>query len=271
MSADDAPGRSLAPVGYRSPPVEHRFKKGVSGNPRGRPRKDLDRKKRAEKISHIEDLILVEALRPIQVRENDQIIEMPMIQAVLRGIGVAAVKGSHKAQMALTQMVQATQNKKHAAALDFFETFHTYKTHWLAEFEACDRAGRPRPDPLPHPDDIVLNYKRGTVTFNGPIAHHEKARWDQLLEVRQESLEDIEEGERLLRQRPGKLRKIYENEIADLRERADVIGGIFPDEETRRKPGFDLETWRDRNGTLDRLKREIKAREGKRRTKSVGS
>ncbi len=263
MSAEDGaqPSRSLAPVGYRSPPAQHRFQKGVSGNPRGRPRKEPGDAHRKAKVTFVEDLLMVEALRLIQVRENDQIIEMPMIQAVIRGMGIAAVKGSHRAQMALTQMVRATQDKHQAARLDFFETFSKYKQHWLDEFEASDRAGRPRPIPLPHPDDIVLNYKTGTVTFNGPISHEEKARWDQMLEIRKNSLEDIKEGERFLRNRPGKLRAIAEAEIARSRELADIVGGVIPDEATRRTPGFDLETWRDRNGTLERIRREKKTRE----------
>ena len=119
----------------------------------------------------------------------------------------------------------------------------------------------------PHPDDVALNYKRGTVTFNGPISHDEKAQWDSMFEVRNNSLEDIREGERLLRQRPGKLREVYETEIANLRKLADIVGGVFPDEKTRRTPGFDLEAWRDRNGTLERLKREQRARQRKRQPK----
>ena len=38
---ENAVGRDLQtfPVGYKKPPVQHRFKKGCSGNPGGRPRK----------------------------------------------------------------------------------------------------------------------------------------------------------------------------------------------------------------------------------------
>ena len=266
MSADDPlePGRSLATVGYRSPPVEHRFRKGVSGNPRGRPPKAAGERQRTAKQLYVEDILMTEALRPIQVRENDQIVEMPMIQAVIRGMGVAAVKGSHRAQMALTQMATAAQNKHLAAHQEFFETFHIYKTRWLAELERCDRAGVARPAPIPHPDDIVLNYKRGTVTFNGPISHDDKAQWDGMLEIRKGNLEDIEEGERFLRNRPGKMRAFAEADIAESKKMADIIGGIIPDEETRREPGFDLQTWRDQNGTLERITLEKKARDRKR-------
>lgn len=35
-------GKAPGPVGPGNPPAEHRFRKGVSGNPRGRPRKERD-------------------------------------------------------------------------------------------------------------------------------------------------------------------------------------------------------------------------------------
>ena len=39
-NSDSTPTRSgaVSPVGYKKPPVEHRFKKGQTGNPHGRPR-----------------------------------------------------------------------------------------------------------------------------------------------------------------------------------------------------------------------------------------
>ena len=255
MSADETPDPSLASVGYRSPPVDHRFQKGVSGNPRGRPRKDNRAKQRSANVTHIEDLILIEALRPIQVRENEKIVEMPMIQAVLRGMGVAAVKGSHKAQMALTQMVKATQDKQHATNLELFKTFFEYKEKWLEELEACDRAGRPRPEPLPHPEDIVLDVSRGTVTFNGPVSREAKADWDRMFAIRRANLKEIEECRRQLR-RPGKHKKILEDDLKFAERVVEDIDGLFPEEATRRAAGFDLETWREKNGVLERHKRD---------------
>ena len=66
-------------VGYGRPPSETRFRKGVCGNPGGRPRgMTAGRAKR---------LALQEAYRPITVREGDAVFTLPTIQAVMRQQG----------------------------------------------------------------------------------------------------------------------------------------------------------------------------------------
>jgi hypothetical protein len=61
--------------------------------------------------AYIGDMILFEAIRPVQIRENDKVVELPMIQAILRSLSVSALKGSHRAQIAVAKMVQATQER----------------------------------------------------------------------------------------------------------------------------------------------------------------
>jgi len=73
-------------VGYGRPPATTRFKKGQSGNPKGRPkgRKSVGK-------------IFSDALhRTIEVREGERIRTMPKIEAVIEVNLNKALKGDHR-------------------------------------------------------------------------------------------------------------------------------------------------------------------------------
>lgn len=80
-------GPRVAPkVGYRRPPVEHKFKPGQSGNPRGRP-----------KGKRSEATILNELLNcKISVREGGKVRKITVLEAILLRFTEDALKGNTK-------------------------------------------------------------------------------------------------------------------------------------------------------------------------------
>ena len=90
-------------VGYGKPPAHTRFQKGVSGNPRGRPRGIAPSTARA--------LALKEAYRLVTVRDGERVMRLPMIQAVLRSQLALAAKGHSPAQRAVIAVVDALEQE----------------------------------------------------------------------------------------------------------------------------------------------------------------
>jgi hypothetical protein len=95
-------------VGYGKPPVHSRFRKGQSGNPGGRPRGITAGRAIA--------LALKEAYRPVNVREGNEIITLPAIQAVLRSQVALAAKGNGPAQRDVIAAVQTIEREIEAQA-----------------------------------------------------------------------------------------------------------------------------------------------------------
>jgi hypothetical protein len=61
-----------------------------------------------------------------------------------------------------------------------------YKETWAVAFASYDRAGVDRPEPVPHPDDVNINYETGDVTITGPVMTEQKVARERLLAARSE-------------------------------------------------------------------------------------
>ena len=97
-------------TGYRKPPVDHRFRKGVSGNPAGRPRATGapgDRLPGATEPGR--QMILAEAYRRVTVEEDWEALDLSTHEAVLRAMATAARQGNQTAQHRWTQLVKAAE------------------------------------------------------------------------------------------------------------------------------------------------------------------
>src|SRR4051794_8559084 len=105
-------GERTYEVGYGRPPPQHQFKKGRSGNPKGRPKGKQERVHRNPLIfadQKANQLLMAEAGRNVTVRVDGKKVTMTMLEACVRQISLAAVKGDRAAIRMLFKTVQEVE------------------------------------------------------------------------------------------------------------------------------------------------------------------
>ncbi len=62
-----------------------------------------------------------------------------------------------------------------------------YKDHWGRVLAERARSGATGPEPVPHPDDVIIDSETGEVRYDGPVEEEQKAaqkwlraRWPEL-------------------------------------------------------------------------------------------
>ena len=93
---DKPSGEATSKIGYRRPPEHSRFKPGVSGNPKGRPKqKGLD-------PAHILDVLN----EPVPIKQKGRLRKMPAFEASIRKLLARAVKGDLNSALTFIQLCE---------------------------------------------------------------------------------------------------------------------------------------------------------------------
>ena len=128
---DEVPGPPK-PIGYGTPPEATRFKKGVSGNPRGRPKGTLN-----------VATVLTRTLREkVAITENGRRKTVTKLEAALKQLVNKAATGDLRALRQLTALAhdaEAQQNARDAQHQDLGELDHDVMQGILRRFQVTEQ------------------------------------------------------------------------------------------------------------------------------------
>jgi hypothetical protein len=96
-------------------------------------------------------------------------------------------------------MLTTTERENKALHDQWMDVAMTYKIEWDRELERRRQFGiTDLPDPLPHPDHIVIDLHAGTVRVTGPSTKEEKVLWDLIKGRRQDFEDELHELEAII-------------------------------------------------------------------------
>ena len=158
------------------------------------------------------------------MNDGDRRISIPIAQAVIRSLTLSAAKGQPRAQRLFTELLSSTEQANKRLHEEWLETAINYKVSWEKELAYREKTGSTGPEPLPHPDDVIIDMNIGDVRIKGPMTKEEKNRWDEFRERKAECDRSIVEDEQLLRDNPD---YEYKQSVIDNIEHEKTIRAII--------------------------------------------
>jgi hypothetical protein len=173
-------------VGYRRSPKSGQFKKGQSGNPRGRPKKTAKPKPELPAAQHpYRTAFRAEAARKITITDANGQQEIVTREAILRALSLNALRGGVLAQRTWLTEAAKEDERYHRECKERFDYWYGCQVRKRDAIEAAVAAGKKAPEFLPHPDDIVLDWETLEVRILGAVDEEGLAR-QRRIEARQD-------------------------------------------------------------------------------------
>jgi hypothetical protein len=99
---------------------------------------------------------------------------------VLRKVAVAAANGNTRAQQNYLNLLIGAEADRRVATMEMLKTAVDYKERWHHVLAERAREGTTGPEPVPHPDDVLIDYETGNIRIDGPVMEDQKQARDQL-------------------------------------------------------------------------------------------
>ena len=200
-------------VGFGKPPREHQFKKGQSGNPKGRPPR-----KKAKPIIHynepFKDIVLNEAYRKVSILEGEKPVKISLAEACMRSIMVNAANGNLQCQKLFVQLIGTIEKQDRLEKEAAFQSALEFKEIYSDLIDKSKRDGQPEPDIVPHPDHIHLDFMTSEFSIKGPVTTEQKKICDAMKARRSEALAEIRAAqEMLMSAKDPRERAVYQSNI----------------------------------------------------------
>ncbi|MDO6965230.1 DUF5681 domain-containing protein [Rhizobium alvei] len=168
-------------IGYAKPPQQNQFKKGQSGNPRGRP------KKNSSDLAYSNQPVLLAvrslASRKVTVRQNGEMNEINMSDAVLEATFTNAAKGNPRSQSIAINLMREADQARNREIQENNEFWRDYKSIMSKRMKASLARREPVEKMLPHPDDIEILHGQ-EPRFHGPMYEGQQKQLEDTIAYR---------------------------------------------------------------------------------------
>jgi hypothetical protein len=90
---------------------------------------------------------------------GDRVERIPVTEAIRRKVAVAAASGNTRAQQNYLNLLMGAEADRRVATMEFLKAAVDYKKHWHQVLAERARTGTTGPEPVPHPDDVLIDYE----------------------------------------------------------------------------------------------------------------
>ena len=162
---------------------------------------------------------------------------IPMAQAVIGALAVKAARGQLRSQQMFATLLSEVESANKALSDEGPRTAIEYKVDWERELGRRAKLGVKGPEPLSHPDDIIIDMRTGRVNVKGPMTKEDQVEWDRIYARVEECDRAIAEMTESLKLRKNKrYQQFIEDDIAhEKRIRQIIVDAVG--EPKRRNPG----------------------------------
>lgn len=230
-------------VGYAKPPADSQFKPGHSGNPNGRPKGR--RTGQAPIMERLKSIVIDEAYRTIKIKDGERQISISIAQAAIRSLGLNAVKGQSRAQKQFADLLRDVEAQNRADHHAWLQVAIDYKLSFERDIQRAKDQGLTPPDPVPHPEDIIIDFVTNEVRIIGPLTEEDKAIHHAGWRIIVQFDAEIAEAElRLEKQRSDKATQKLMEYIDFRRAMRDKVAAFYGEPPRRfRTPTNDYAQW----------------------------